>query len=92
MEGEERLTVRLSSEDVLLLNELVGKRVYENCTEAVREAVKRLLDDSFTPEEKAEILVKAESRRSLEPNDFTSDGADAEDILKNVITRRDTDE
>lgn len=89
MEGEERLTVRLSSEDVLLLNELVGKRVYENCTEAVRKAVKRLLDESFTPEEKAEIIAKAESRRSLEPNDFTSDGTDAEEVLKNVITRRD---
>ena len=87
MDGEERLTVRFSSEDIVLLNELVYRRKYGSPAEAVSEAVRSLIDREFSPEEKESILSKAESRRDLDINDFTSDGADAEEVLKNVIVR-----
>ena len=87
MDGEERLSVRLSSEDIILLNELVYRRRYGSPAEAVSGAVRSLIDREFTPEEKERILSKAESRRDLDINDFTSDGADAEEVLKNVIVR-----
>ena len=87
MDGEERLSVRLSSDDILLLNELVYRHRYRSPAEAVSDAVRSLIDREFTPEEKERILFKAESRRDLDINDFTSDGADAEEVLKNVIVR-----
>ena len=87
MDGEERLSVRLSSEDIILLNELVYRHRYGSLAEAVSDAVRSLIDREFTPEEKESLLSKAESRRDLDINDFTSDGADAEEVLKNVIVR-----
>ena len=87
MDGDERLSVRFSSEDIVLLNELVYRRRYGSPAEAVSAAVKSLLDNEFSPEEKEKILSKAESRRELDISDFTSDGSDAEEVLKNVIVR-----
>ena len=87
MDGEERLSVRLSSEDIILLNELVYRRKYQSPSEAVMAAVRALLDGEFSPEEKEAILAKAEARRELDINDFTSDDTDAEEVLKNVIVR-----
>ncbi len=87
MDGEERITIRLPSDDLALLEELVLRGDYPNEAEAVRAAVRTLIEGSLSAEEKAEALEKAARRRELDIKDFTSDGTDGEEVLKNVIAR-----
>ncbi len=86
MEGEEKLTFRLSSEDLALIEEMVLRHEYPSEAEAVREAVRAFIDGRFTDSEKADVLDKAARRRMLSLNEFTADGTDGEEILRNVIT------
>ncbi len=86
MDGEERVTVRLPSDDLALLEELVLRGEFPSETEAVRAAVRELIDSRLSDAEKAEALDRAARRSELDLKDFTADGTDGERILKNVIT------
>ncbi len=79
--------MRFSSEDIVLLNELVYRGKYRSLAEAVNASVRATIDSELSDEEKAAALEKAESRRDLDISEFTSDGSDAEEVLKNVIVR-----
>ncbi len=87
MEGEERITIRLSSDSLALLEELVDRGMFVNEAEAVRKAVDALIDRILSAEEKVAVLEKAARRRELDIKDFTSDGTDGGEVLKNVIAR-----
>ena len=79
--------MRFSSDDIVLLNELVYRHKFASPADAVLAAVRSMIDGEFSPEEREKILSKAESLRDLDINDFTSDDSDAEEVLKNVIVR-----
>ncbi|MCQ2078696.1 MAG: ribbon-helix-helix domain-containing protein [archaeon] len=87
MDNEERLIVRLSSEEILFLSEIVFRGRYPSESEAVRDAVRKLIDSCLGPEEKVTILQKAASRNSLDISDFATEGDDAKTVLSNVIRR-----
>ena len=87
MDNEERVIVRLSSDDLLLLSELVNRHDYASEAEAVRAAVKSLLESSFSPEQRAEVLERLRARSELDLNDFTADGTDAGKVLTDVIAK-----
>ena len=87
MENEERVIVRLSSDDLLLLSELVNRHDYVSEAEAVRAAVESLLESSFSPEQRAEVLERLRARSELDLNDFTADGTDAGKVLTDVIAK-----
>ncbi len=87
MDNEERVIVRLSSDDLLLLSELVNRHDYVSEAEAVRAAVESLLESSFSPEQRAEVLERLRARSELDLNDFTADGTDAGKVLTDVIAK-----
>ena len=87
MENEERVIVRLSSDDLLLLSELVNRHDYASEAEAVRAAGESLLESSFSPEQRAEVLERLRARSELDLNDFTADGTDAGKVLTDVIAK-----
>ena len=87
MDNEERVIVRLSSDDLLLLSELVNRHDYVSEAEAVRAAVESLLESSFSPEQRAEVLERLRARSELDLNDFTADGIDAGKVLTDVIAK-----
>ena len=75
--------MRLSSDDLLLLSELVNRHDYASEAEAVRA----LLESSFSPEQRAEVLERLRARSELDLNDFTADGTDAGKVLTDVIAK-----
>lgn len=77
----------MSSDSLALLEELVSRGEFGSETEAVRKAVEDLIDSHILAEEKAHILEKVAKRSQLSIKDFTSDGSDGEEVLKNVIAR-----
>lgn len=79
--------MRLSSDDLLLLSELVNRHDYVSEAEAVRAAVESLLESSFSPEQRAEVLERLRARSELDLNDFTADGTDAGKVLTDVIAK-----
>jgi Arc/MetJ-type ribon-helix-helix transcriptional regulator len=87
MDNEERVIVRLSSDDLLLLSELVNRHDYASEAEAVRAAVESLLESRFSPEQRAEVLERLRARSELDLNDFTADGTDAGKVLTDVIAK-----
>ena len=87
MENEERVIVRLSSDELLLLSELVNRHEFGSPADAVRSAVASLLESRFSPEERAEVLERLRARAELDLNDFTADGTDAGKVLTDVIAK-----
>lgn len=87
MENGERLTVRLSSDALVLLNELVLLGKFKSESEAVRQAVDNLLDRHFTPEQKATVLESYRSRGKSSLSDFVSEDCDVRSTLNEVILR-----
>ncbi|AGI47060.1 hypothetical protein TALC_00045 [Thermoplasmatales archaeon BRNA1] len=88
MEGDERVTVRLSREDVdLLLFVASREQGFDSASDVVRRVVEDYLSERFTPEERAKALEDAERRRAADPNRFTADGEDAQRILTEVISK-----
>ena len=85
MEGDERVVVRLSKDDVDLLFSMATPDT--SASAIVRKIVEDYLDGKFSPEERAEVIASAAKRRSADPNRFTANGDDAEKILSGVITR-----
>lgn len=87
MTQEERIVVRLSSEDLIFLSELVFRGKYVSESEAVRDAVRTLIDSHFSQDEKDSLLLKNEQRKSLDISDFAAEGKEAQKVLENVIKR-----
>lgn len=87
MSDEERLSVRLSSDDILILKELVYRKEFDTESDAVREAIRLLIDSRFTKEELEKILSEAKSRADVDISMFIKDGSDAGQILGRVIER-----
>lgn len=87
MGGEERLSVRLPSDAVILLSELVSRKQYSNEAAAVRDAVRIFLESKFTDAEMSEIISSFKSKPVYNLNDFTSDAEDVSAVLGNVIDR-----
>lgn len=85
MDEEERLSVRLSSDDILLLKELVYLGRFPSEADAVKVAIHSFLDSCFSADEKQALLEKARSRRTLDLSAFTSNGSDANATLSKVI-------
>ena len=87
MDNEERVIVRLPSDDLLLLSELVNRHDFASEAEAVKAAVEALLESRFSPEQRAEALERLRARAELDLNDFTADGTDAGRVLTDVIVK-----
>ena len=83
--AEEGLVVELGPVDLTGDAYIVPEEVSE--AEAVRAAVESLLESSFSPEQRAEVLERLRARSELDLNDFTADGTDAGKVLTDVIAK-----
>lgn len=87
MTDGERLTVRLSSDEITLLKELVYRNEFETEADAVHHAIHQLLESRIPAGEWEEILAIAKSRPAVDINMFIKGDADASLILSKVIER-----
>ncbi len=87
MGTEERIVVRLSADQLVLLSELVRLGKYSSESDAVKDAVATLLKSFFTQEDAEKILAVRSAERSLNLDDFTSNDSPANEILLNVIAK-----
>ncbi len=87
MGTEERIVVRLSADQLILLSELVRKGKYSSESDAVKDAVAILLKSFFTQEDVEKILAARSAETSLDLDDFTSNESPANEILLNVIAK-----
>lgn len=87
MDKGERITVRLSEEDMALLSELVRRGEYKFESDVVNDAIRSFLDTRFSEAEKEKVLEDRSRIKHLDLNDFISGEEDADKILVNVIAR-----
>ncbi|MGI6009511.1 MAG: ribbon-helix-helix domain-containing protein [Methanomethylophilus sp.] len=73
MEGESKLTVRIPSDDLALIDSLVDRKEYASRNDLVKQAVKELLAHSYSEEERREVLQAAAEAERHDPSEF-SDG------------------
>ncbi|MDC7950510.1 ribbon-helix-helix domain-containing protein [Methanomassiliicoccaceae archaeon COG_1] len=84
-EEDRKFTVRLPSEDAALLEALVRLRRYGSVSDAVRDAVSRLVDSELGGEARAATLASA--LPVVDASLLTSDGRGLEAAISDAIAR-----
>lgn len=86
MDSTERVGVRLSSEALAVLRELVDTGEFTSMSDAVREAVDALIRSRFTQEEVFEIVGRQGSRKTVEFDSLVRDGETSlEDAVRSAV-------
>lgn len=88
MESTERITVRLSSDTVLILRTLVENGTYQNLSDVVRDAIDDFISLKFTPENISKIMVELPKNRATELEDLIKNGdaVSMDDAIRNAVT------
>ena len=87
MASNERITIRLPTDKLALLESLVGTDDYDNLSDVVREAVDEFIDRRFTPENISKITVDLPKGNVLELESLirNGDSVSMDDAIRNAV-------
>jgi len=87
MNPAERVTVRIPSETVEKLQELVDTGEYANISDAVRAAVDEFLGNRFSPDHLSKVTVELPKSNVLEMESLVRDGdsVSLDDAIRNAV-------
>jgi Arc/MetJ-type ribon-helix-helix transcriptional regulator len=87
MAVNERITVRLPSDKLDLLQSLIGSDGYDNLSDVVREAVEEFIANRFTPENIEKITVDIPKGNVLELESLIRNGDSVSmyDAIRNAV-------
>ena len=87
MASNERITVRLPTDKLALLQSLVGTGDYDNLSDVVREAVDQFIESNFTPDNISKITVDLPKGNVLELESLIRDGdsVSMDDAIRNAV-------
>ena len=87
MASNERITIRLPTDKLALLESLVGTDDYDNLSDVVREAVDEFIDRRFTPENISKITVDLPKGNVLELESLIKNGdsVSMDDAIRNAV-------
>ena len=87
MNSAERVTVRMSTETVQLLQSMVDNKEYGNISDVIRKAVEEFLDNKFTPENIEKVTVELPKTKVLELESLVRDGdsVSLDDAIRNAV-------
>jgi len=87
MNPAERVTVRMPSETVDLLESLVDGKEYDNVSDVVRKAVDEFLERRFAPDNVEKITVDIPKTKALELRSLVRDGdaISIDDAIRNAV-------
>jgi CopG family nickel-responsive transcriptional regulator len=87
MPVNERITVRLPSDKLDLLQSLIGSDGYDNLSDVVREAVEEFIEKRFTPENIAKITVDLPKGNVVELESLirNGDSVSMDDAIRNAV-------
>jgi Arc/MetJ-type ribon-helix-helix transcriptional regulator len=87
MNSAERVTVRMPSETVERLQELVDGREYANISDIVRAAVDEFIGNRFAPEHVSKVTVELPKSNVLEMESLVRDGdsVSLDDAIRNAV-------
>jgi len=87
MNPAERVTVRMPSETVDLLESLVDGKEYGNVSDVIRRAVDDFLSRKFAPDNVEKITVDIPKTKALELRSLVRDGdsVSIDDAIRNAV-------
>ena len=87
MASNERITVRLPTDKLVLLESLVGTGDYDNLSDVVRDAVEQFIENRFTPENISKITVDLPKGNVLELETLIKNGdsVSMDDAIRNAV-------
>ena len=87
MATNERVTIRLPSDKLLLLQSLVGTDGYDNLSDVVREAVDMFIENRFAPDNISKITVDIPKGNVIELESLIRDGdsVSMDDAIRNAV-------
>ena len=87
MASNERITVRLPTDKLALLESLVGTDDYDNLSDVVRDAVEQFIQNRFTPENISKITVDLPKGNVLELESLIKNGdsVSMDDAIRNAV-------
>lgn len=85
--NDERITVRLPSDKLALLQSLVGNGSYDNLSDVVREAVDEFIAANFTPENISKVTVDIPKGNYIELESLVRNGdsVSMDDAIRNAV-------
>lgn len=83
----ERITVRIPSDKVAVLEHLVKDGDYENLSDVVRDAIDTFINSKFTPENIAKITIDIPKGNVVELESLVKDGdsVSLDDAIRNAV-------
>ena len=83
----ERVTVRIPSDKVAILEHLVEDGNYENLSDVVREAIDTFINSKFTPENIAKITIDIPKGNVVELESLVKNGdsVSLDDAIRNAV-------
>ncbi len=87
MAATDRVTVRLSAEQIALIQHLVDSGEFETVTDVVREAMDQFLSTRFSPENIRRITVEIPKDSALKLETLVNDGDSVsfDDAIRNAV-------
>ena len=87
MTSNERITVRLPSDKLALLQTLVGTEDYDNLSDVVRAAVEEFIANNYTPDNISKITVDIPKGNVLELESLirNGDSVSMDDAIRNAV-------
>ena len=87
MSETERITVRLPTERVRMLQSLVDQGDYSNVSEAIRAAIDAFIDTTFAPEHIERVTVELPKGNVIELNTLVKEGdsVSIDDAIRNAV-------
>lgn len=87
MAATDRVTVRLSAEQIALIQHLVDSGEFETVTDVVREAMDQFLSTRFSPENIRRIMVEIPKDSALKLETLVNDGDSVsfDDAIRNAV-------
>ena len=87
MASNERITVRLPTDKLALLQSLVGTGDFDNLSDVVRDAVDLFIESNFTPDNISKITVDFPKGNVLELESLIRDGdsVSMDDARRNAV-------
>ncbi len=87
MADNERITVRLPTDKLALLQSLVGTEDYDNLSDIVRQAVEEFIDRKFTPDNISKVTVDLPKGNVVELETLIKDGDSVamDDAIRNAV-------
>ena len=87
MSSNERITVRLPTDKLALLESLVGTGDYDNLSDVVRDAIELFIEQNFTPDNISKITVELPKGNVLELESLIKNGdsVSMDDAIRNAV-------